>query len=161
MKKTHLLAILIIPMLLSGCASGSNSSTGETATSTVQPSVTEAAKKEYSVTIDNCKIATNYDDKECILVDFTFTNNSSENIAFGSILMAKAFQDGVQLDSTVGVYDENDDSKDLTDTEYKEIQPGTTLQIHKAFITTSKNPIDVEVEDFMGDKLAEHNFTLQ
>lgn len=108
----------------------------------------EAVVSNYAVTIDSARIAKNYENKDCLVVDFSFTNNSDSNQSFASAMIATAFQNGVQIDSTVGIYE---DSSDVTDTEYKMLQPGATAKVTKAYILVSQTPVDIEVSEFLGN----------
>ena len=53
---------------------------------------------DYSVTIDSCRLAKSYDDKDVVIVKFTYTNvNNDESTPFYTAVDAKAYQGGIGL----------------------------------------------------------------
>ncbi len=118
---------------------------------------------DYTVAIKDCTIAKNYEDKDCVVVTFDFTNNSDTNQSFESALSAQAFQNGVQIDTTTGVYENSDSYDDITDSSLTNLQPGATTEVKKAFVLSDMSPVDVEVTEWINlsnDKLAK-TFTLE
>ena len=115
---------------------------------------------DYGVEIKDAKMTRNYLGESSIAITYGFTNNSDEAQSFGVAIIGKAYQDGVELQSTVASSSSDIDSMD----KYNDIKPGVTTEItvlYKLSNTTS----NVEVEltglvDFSDTKVVKL-FTLQ
>lgn len=106
-------------------------------------------KKKFSydkmdVEFIECKIEDNAWGEKCFVVYFDFTNNSEENKTFMYSFSVKAFQNGVEMESSLGHV--NDETKNHG----KEIQPGATIRVADAFyIEDEKSAIEIEVEPWI------------
>lgn len=95
---------------------------------------------EMDVEFIEYKIEENMVGDECFVLYFDFANNSDENAAFMYKFSVKAFQNGVEMESSWNHV--NDETKNHG----KEIQPGTTIRVADAFyIEDKESPIDIEV----------------
>ena len=179
MKKI-LLTLALVAALATTAACGStpstetesgNDSAGQATTEQIQTTAENDSSApsdngtlgDYTVAIKDYTIAKNYEDKDCIVVTFDFTNNSDTNQSFESALLAQAFQNGVQIETTVGIYENPDSYDDVTDSSLTSLQPGATTEVKKAFILSDMSPVDVEVTEFVSlssDKLSK-TFTLE
>lgn len=119
-------------------------------TGDVEPEVTagslppEGAVGEFYVKLNDCSITTDYEGKDAIIVDYSFTNSSEETVCALVSVLLKAFQDGVELDLATVMRDEFNEQKDL--------RPGTTIDgCQAAFLLTSDSPVEVEVSDIWND----------
>ena len=115
---------------------------------------------DYTVAIKDCTIAKNYEEKDCIVVTFDFTNNSDTNQNFQS---TQAFQNGVQIETTSGIYENPDSYDDITDSSWANLQPGASTEVKMAFALSDMSPVDVEVTEWDArskDKLSK-TFTLE
>lgn len=111
---------------------------------------------EYAVTIDACTTTTDYEGAPAIIVDYTFTNNSDEAVAFAFACSPKAFQNGVQLEMAVV-------TEDLGNGYTAEIKPGATTPARIAYSITDQSDVTVEVEKLISlddTPLAEKTFSL-
>lgn len=100
---------------------------------------------DYVVEVKGAKLAKDYEGNPAIVVDYAFTNNSTETKSAFVALTDKAFQDGVSLETAII----SDDSVYDSDLSWKDIRPGTTLDCQTAFILTSETSIvEVEFEEF-------------
>jgi len=113
-----------------------------------------------NVEINDARFTTTYDDKDVIVIKYTFTNNGEEAEAFYTSVTAKAYQNGVELERAYVLVDDDpyDDSN-----ESKEIKSGVTLEIEVPYILGDKSAdVEVEVEDWIGlsDKKVTKVFTL-
>lgn len=96
---------------------------------------------DYYVEVIGAARTTDYEDKDAITITFSWTNNSEETINVMSGLLYQAFQDGVQMDSTVV-------ESDYSDNEYKEVRPGTTINIDVSYVLTSDSTVEFELSDW-------------
>lgn len=86
----------------------------------------------------------NMADEQTLIVYFEFTNNSSENKSFAYSFSAKAFQNGVELDSSLMFSNDTCKNRD------NEIQPGTTITVGKDFVIgEDRSDVSLQIEPFM------------
>ena len=106
---------------------GSASSEGETMTGS-------GDLGDYHVEIKDAALVYDYEENPAIVITYAWTNNSAETTSAMMTILEKAFQDGVELDSTVifdsSLYDSGASSKD--------VRPGTTIDVQCAFALTSE-----------------------
>ena len=158
MKK--LLGALVGLLLLAGCAAPASTPANDDPTASgpasaapdepkadvsenpsEEPAEEPAAERQYVVTIDDSRVSKTYDGKPALIVDFTFTNNSDESASFMFTANAKAFQDGIELESAII----GDDKKYDSGAAMKDIKPGKSLKVQAAYVLDNKKA-DVEVE---------------
>lgn len=103
---------------------------------------------EFKVEVLNYAISTSYEDQPCVVVHYKFTNNSKETVSYsGSMMTTKAFQNGIELESTSVKYESLYDK--LDDATWTEIRPGYSLEMIEAFvINDTTNKIDFEFIDY-------------
>lgn len=98
----------------------------------------------YGVCALDAFISKDYEGNDCLTVYILYQNNDSDSKSFYSTISTKAFQNGIQMDSTVLA-----DLKEK-DNVMKEIQPGYTLTVAESFILSDlENPVDIEIEEFI------------
>lgn len=89
-------------------------------------------------------ISKDYEGNDCLTVYILYQNNDSDSKSFYSTISTKAFQNGIQMDSTI-----LSDLKE-EDNVMKEIQPGYTFTVAESFILSDlENPVDIEIEEFV------------
>ena len=116
-----------------------------------------AAQGDFAVSIDGSTVGADYEGKPALIVSYTFTNNSDEATSFLLAVSAKAFQDGVQLSPGISL-DLN--AEDLM----KEIKPGASIQVQKAYVLSGESEVTVEVSeliDFSDTVIASKVFAVQ
>lgn len=149
--KTLLAAAGIAAVLLTGCstasapaengqAAGSSASAPETASAPA-----EGSDSEYSVAIDGSHLTKDYEGKPTLVVDFTFKNNSDKASSFLVAVSAKAFQNGVELETAIV----GDDKKFDSGAGMKEIKPGASLKVQSAYVLADKSDVTVEVSELI------------
>lgn len=149
--KTLLAAAGIAALLLSGCsgagtpaensqASGTSASAPETAAAPA-----EGSDSDYAVTIDGSHQTKDYEGKPTLVVDFTFKNNSDKASRFLIAVSAKAFQNGVELETAIV----GDDKKLDAGAGMKEIKPGASLKVQSAYVLADKSDVTVEVSELI------------
>lgn len=112
---------------------------------------------DYQVTIGEARTVDDYQGNPAIVVAYTFVNNSDKAISPMAAVYAKAFQNGVQLDSAV-VTDGVDSSNSMN-----EIKPGASVSYELAYELADASDVTVEVEElisFSDELLAEKTFSL-
>lgn len=98
---------------------------------------------DYYVQIVSARIGKDYKKRNCLIVEYKFTNNSEKTTHFSSVMSYTAFQDGVELDKAYSFdkkYDDNSSTRD--------IKPGKTLTVYTAYLLNDKkNSVEVEVTE--------------
>lgn len=100
---------------------------------------------ENSVKIVNHKLSTDYNGDEVLVVDYEFCNGEKEAKAFMFIFSDKAFQNGVECDSTVIGCDDIDSQKLMN-----EVQPGVTYTVSVGYHIADKSDVEIEVKSLFG-----------
>lgn len=93
-------------------------------------------------------MTTDYEGTPVIVVTFFWTNNGDEAYSSMSQVMAKAFQDGVELENAVGV-----SNRDMFDPEpyMLEIKPGASIDVQRAFLVRDTgSPVEFEMGTLFG-----------
>lgn len=90
------------------------------------------------------EIVENMSGDKCVAVYYEFTNNSDEEKTFWTTISDKAFQDGVELESSI--FHVNDDSKNSN----VEIKSGVTITVCSGFVLRNENSdIELEIEKWI------------
>lgn len=148
MKKSRKAIMAVLAMMLmlvfTACSSEEESGSG----SEESASSDSGALGAYEVVIKDYELVKDYDGNDAIAIYYDFTNNGEESASFDIAFIYKAFQNGVELESTTVYLDE--ESFDMMDeSTMTEIKPGVTLEVistHK--LNDSAGAVDVEVEEF-------------
>lgn len=158
MKKRFFTLALALALILSLSSCGSSDSPASSSNENV--TVIEAPSKEteaptvplsdsgelgqLEVSIGDLEHIQDYDGNPAILIHFTFTNNSEENQSAMFSLAYKAFQNGIGLEDAFIMDESIHSSDDLM----KEIQPGTTIELTKAYALSSDTaPVEFYVSE--------------
>lgn len=147
MKKILIGGIVALSMV--GClsmfaCSSSNKTSDAGSGEPAQQVQQEPAKKEskYAVSIDDCTVTSDYSGKPTIVVTYTFTNNSDKAVPFFTAISAKAFQNGVELDT--GVVKDIDVQSTLN-----EIKSGATTTVQQAYVLDDQTEVLVECSELI------------
>ena len=108
--------------------------------STVEKVVSEAV---YDVTLDDKKLTDDEDGNPLLVLDLTFTNNSSKATSFGSAVEMQMFQNGVGLTSAYLPYRHPMYDEEMYGSDYTDIQPGNSIAIRRVY---GLNDLDSDVE---------------
>ena len=102
---------------------------------------------DYEVVIKSAKVTKDYEGEPAVIVTFEFTNNSDETKSWMTAVSAKAFQDGVELDSAfVSSSNKDYDASNST----KEIKPGATINVQKAYeLDNTSSDVEIEVSEWL------------
>ncbi len=154
-------------LLLSGCstpatsaeegqaAPGASASAAETASAPA-----DASDSDFAVTVGGSHLTKDYKAKKVLVVDFTFKNKGDKATSFMTAVMAKAFQNGVELDTAIV----GNDDKYEAGTSLKEIKPGASIKVQSAYVLSDKSDVSVEVTELFSlddTPLATKTFTLK
>lgn len=112
---------------------------------------------DFFLKYDSYEMSEDYDGKDCVIVYFDYTNLSQENSSFGSSVIVKAFQNGVQCE-TAYIFDE--DNKPYNDS-YTEVKNGVTIKVAYAFYITDMSDIELECEKMLGNSVDTTTIQLQ
>lgn len=130
---------------LFGCSSGGTSAQGgDQADGQPQQAEQQEPAKEskYAVSIDDCTVTQDYAGKAAIVVTYTFTNNAEKAVPFFTAVSAKAFQNGVQLDT--GIVNDIDSQSTMN-----EIKPGATTTVQQAYLLDDQTQVSVECTELI------------
>lgn len=164
MKKVITLLVSIAVMLfIVGCGPTTNdnpsSNAGQDTASKSSETQQPAASEKYKVSIDNFTLVKDYEGKDAIIVDYTFTNLSEKDTSFMVAVSDKAFQNGVELETAIIMDNKAFDSS----ASMKDIKKGATLKVQQAFILSDKSDVTIEVKElfsFNDAKIAEKVFKI-
>lgn len=123
--------------------SGSSSSGSQSASTDTATSDGSSGQAKYAVSIDSCNLTTDYNGAQAVIVTYTWTNNSDSDTMFSVAIGAKAFQNGVQLDSAFIGSSENYDSGAALN----QIKPGATQTVQEAYKLNDQSDITVECSE--------------
>lgn len=120
---------------------------------------TEFDYEDMHVRYTGHEIGQNMAGEQTLIVYFDFTNNSSENKMFAYSFSVKAFQNGVELDSSLLF------SNDACKNRDNEIQPGTTINLGEDFVLgADRGDISLQIEpliSFTDERLMDISLQLQ
>lgn len=134
-------------------ASSSQAASGDAAAASGDAAVPESA---FAISIDGAREATDYEGKRAIVVTYTFTNNSDSDAHFFTDIDARAYQNGVELDTTF-----NSSAWNAENNDSKTVKTGATIVVEKGYELTDSSPVTVEAKemwDFDNVILAEATF---
>jgi len=115
--------------------------------------------ENYSVVIDSCRLAKDYEGNQIVIVKYKFTNNSNDPASFWLSIEDHVFQNGIGLNECYLV---SDSANYSSDNQMKEIKKGATLDVEVAYtLNDSTTPIDVEVKELniFSDKTISKRFS--
>ena len=143
-KYIAILAAVSMLLVLGACVS-----------SPAQPAATETSTPEtagsgtlgeYSVSITGCAPAKTYEDKDAVVITYSWTNNSQNTTDFLSAFNTIVSQNGVKCDTSIVT----GDSGYSVDNQTKDVGPGESLDVQVAYLLQdATNPIDVSVFEFL------------
>lgn len=116
---------------------------------------------DYSVVIDSCRLAKDYQDEDVIIVKYIYTNvNDDDPTSFYVAFEANAYQNGVGLNISYFV---DDSAKYDSSNQHKEIKKGATLEVEVAYeLNDTETDIEIEVKELFSfnDSVITKKFSL-
>lgn len=146
--------IILIAVIASG---GSDDSSSEDSNASAVTSAVSAESEEkandtvgdFKCVVKGAKLCKDWTGKDAVLITYEFTNNSDSAVSFDVALDARAYQDGVGLETAI--LDEDTDYLDV------DIKPGVTKEVKKAYnLRDTSTEIEIEVSElisFSDDKI--------
>lgn len=164
MKKivSLLLAILLIFAFAIFALGSGEDETADQGSGTAETAVTkEDELGDYSVVIDSCRLAKDYEGKDVVIVKYIFTNNNAdESTAFIWAFDDTVYQDGVGLNESYVLADSANYS---ADNQSKEIKAGASIDVEVAYeLNDTTTDIEVEVKELISfdDKTITKTFSI-
>lgn len=101
---------------------------------------------DYAIEIKEATVTKDYNDKPALVVTFSFTNNSDKEISFLSAVSDKAYQDGVQLQTTIpAIGSDVNTSSQMTD-----LKPGAGTEVTAIYcLSNTASEVEIEVTDLL------------
>ena len=139
--------IILIAVIASG---GSDDSSSEDSNASAVTSAVSAESEEkandtvgdYKCVVKGAKLCKDLTGKDAVLITYEFTNNSDSAVSFDVALDARAYQDGVGLETAI--LDEDTDYLDV------DIKPGVTKEVKKAYnLRDTSTEIEIEVSELI------------
>lgn len=166
MKKivSLLLAVLLIGAFgVFALGSGEDeSNAADQGSGTVDNAVANDTLGDYSVVIESCRLAEDYEGKPVLIVKYKYTNNKNDDatafyIAFEDI----AYQGGVGLNEA---YVLKDSANYSADNQTKEIKKGASIEVEVAYeLNDTETDVEVEVKELISfsDKTITKTFSIK
>ena len=146
MKKALAGAVLAVSMTgclaMFACSGGSGEAATNASSGDAPQQAAQQENSKYAVSIDDCVVTADYGGDAAIVVTYSFTNNSDKATAFFTAVSAKAFQNGVQLDT--GIVQDVDAQSSLN-----EIKPGATATVQEAYLLDDQSEVSVECTELI------------
>lgn len=155
-----LILLGIIGMAFGNSGDSENTTTKKGETTSISESESKTDKEKTSnkqekgvYTLDDVElkfksskvVKEEYGDDYYLIVNFEYTNNSSDTKAFDDCVTIKAFQSGVELQSPISTYGIPDYDFHYSE---KEVKPGVTLTVQEAFrLDDRKNAVSIEIHN--------------
>lgn len=163
MKKLSLLlaVLLVICFSFFAMASGQeeNADQGKDAATAEAEDNNELG--DYSVTIDSCRLAKDYEGKYVAIVKYTFTNNNDDDpTAFYIAFEDAAYQGGVGLNKAFFLAESANYN---ADNQTKEIKKGSSIEVEVAYtLNDTTTDVEIEVKELISfdDKTITKTFTI-
>lgn len=155
MKKIKVLLTILLVAIFAVCALGSGEDTsagqGNTNETVAQGSVQKETDAQgsigkYSVVIDSCRLAKDFEGKDVIIVKYIFSNVSDDNsAAFFTTFDETVYQAGVGLNEA---YILDDSANYSVDNQTKEIKKGASLEVEVAYeLNDTTTDVEIEVKE--------------
>lgn len=147
MKKIKLLlsVLLILTFVFFALGSGEDTSSDQ-GKGSANGAAEEGTIGDYTVVIDSCRLAKNYEGKPVVIVKYIYTNVADDNATSFSVAFDETvYQNGVGLNET---YVLDDSANYSMDNQTKEIKKGASLDVEVAYeLNDTTTDIEVEVEE--------------
>lgn len=162
MNKTLIIVLCIIGglgLLLGGCMAGCaiigtsdvDTSVDTTTTTTTVEEAENTSNEglfgDYKVEVVGARMSKDYENKDCVIITYNFTNYSSESAAFWSSFSDIVYQNGIGLNE---VYVLKNNDADL-DSNMKEVKDGASVLVEEAYeLNDTVTDLEIEITDIFG-----------
>ncbi len=149
MRKNKIISLLLALTLIGSFAvfalGSGESKTTDQGTGTTEATESNSNLGEYSVEIQSCRLAKDYEGKDVVIVKYGFTNNADNPAAFYTAFDDAVFQNGIGLNKA---YVLDDSAKYNDEDKTKEIKTGATLDVEVAYeLNDTTTDIEVEIKE--------------
>ena len=141
-----LAVLLIAAFAVFALGSGEDKSSDQGSGSADKEDSVEGEIGDYSVVIDSCRLAKDYEGDPVVIVKYIFSNVKDEDAtAFFVAFDETVYQDGVGLNECILVEDSANYS---SDNQMKEIKKGVSLDVEVAYeLNDTTTDVEVEVKE--------------
>ena len=122
----------------SSAASSSSAATSQGTSSAASQSASATTNSKFEVTIDDARMGTDYSGNPCIIVTYSWKNNSGKDASFAAQIYPQVFQNGVSCDTAI-VSGLNSDGY------MAQVKPGYGTTVELAYKIKDNSDITVEV----------------
>lgn len=165
MKKIISLLLAVLLLVTFGVfalGSGESEGTVDQGSGATDGKVNNEALGDYSVIIDSCRLAEDFEGDPVIIVKYKFTNNQNdEATSFMVAFDDKAYQNGVGLNHA---YVLKDSAKYSEDNQTKAIKKGATIDVEVAYeLNDTETDVEIEVKELFSfsDKTLTKTFSIK
>lgn len=147
MKKVKVLVSILCVLLFAMFALGSGESTSEDqGTGSAQKAETNTNIGNYSVEIQSCRLAKDFEGKDVVIVKYLYKNVANDNpTAFYITFDDNVYQNGVCLNEA---YMLADSAQYSSDNQMKAIKKGASLEVEVAYeLNDTTTAVEVEVKE--------------
>ena len=121
-----------------------------TAEPTAEPDIYVLETSAIKVQYVSHELVTNYDNETLLLVKFEYTNKGKDPLSFGWAATVKAYQDGVEIESSPVSWF-NSETPEECQNRWLEVQQGTTITAAETFkLRNMESPVDITVMEWPG-----------
>jgi uncharacterized lipoprotein YehR (DUF1307 family) len=163
MKKTKKLLVLVLALMLtlsvfvlSAC--GEDEKKTDEGTGANVKTEEPADKEDSPVVIGEAEFGKDYEGKATIVVNYEWTNTTDETTSLLLTYSFKAYQNGVELETSLFADDwlsDKDDTSGWVDMS-KDVKPGSTIKTSEAYLLSDESaPVEVEVSGLWDDDVVE------
>ena len=148
MKKTIVCIILLalFAIILCSCLDSGNTQNQGNDDALVNDS-SDYNLGDYNVTIESCRLATDYEGEPIVIVQYKFENHGDDPACFSWSLEHGAFQDGIGLNEC---YFADDSVNYSSDNQTKEIKKGASLSVEVAYkLNDTTTDVEIEVSELV------------
>ncbi|MBM7824803.1 Na+-transporting methylmalonyl-CoA/oxaloacetate decarboxylase gamma subunit [Arcanobacterium pluranimalium] len=128
----------------------SESTTNDKSSDAAKDKGSDSGKNKYSISVTGTKLTTDYSGAPALLVTYAWKNLSDKEASFIVEFRAKAFQNGVELESAIGK------EPGLGEQQMASVQPGADHQVGVLYKLKDQSEVQIQVKptfSFSDDKL--------
>ena len=147
MKKVKVLLSIVLVLMFAMFALGSGEDTSENQGSgSVDSEESNSNIGDYTVEIQSCRLAKDYEGKDVVIVKYLYTNVANDDAtSFFVAFDETVYQNGVGLNESWLV---DDSANYSSDNQTKEIKKGASLEVEVAYeLNDTTTDIEVEVKE--------------